>query len=109
MVWFRRKPFVPELLDPARADEIRPVAVGADRRPEWLLQACRRGVFPWYADGEAVHWWSPDPRAVFDLDRFHVARRLARTLRSGRFRVTVNRAFAAVIRGCADRAEGTWL
>jgi leucyl/phenylalanyl-tRNA--protein transferase len=44
-----------------------------------------------------------------DLDRFHVPRRLARTLRSGRFRVTADQAFAAVLDGCADRVEGTWL
>jgi leucyl/phenylalanyl-tRNA--protein transferase len=48
-------------------------------------------------------WWSPDPRAIFELDGLHISRRLGRTLRSGQFEVTVNRAFAAIIRGCADR------
>jgi leucyl/phenylalanyl-tRNA--protein transferase len=96
-------------LDPARADADGLVAVGGDLRPEVLLQAYRRGVFPWYDEGWPVCWWSPDPRAVFDLDRFHISRRLRRTLRSGRFTVTVNRAFGEVIRGCADRPEGTWI
>jgi leucyl/phenylalanyl-tRNA--protein transferase len=95
--------------DPELADEHGLVAVGGDLRPEFLLLAYRRGIFPWYAEGDPVCWWSPDPRAVFELDRFHVPRRLARTLRQGRFAVTVNRAFAAVIRGCADRPEGTWI
>jgi leucyl/phenylalanyl-tRNA--protein transferase len=109
MFWFRRK-FHLGLLDPERADASGLVAVGGDLRPEWLLYAYRHGIFPWYAEGEKVHWWSPDPRAIFDLDTFHVARRLARTIRSGQFHLTVNRAFAAVIRACADRrAEGTWI
>jgi leucyl/phenylalanyl-tRNA---protein transferase len=97
------------VLDPERADESGLVAVGGDLRPERLLEAYRRGVFPWYGEGMPICWWSPDPRAVFELDGLHVARRLRRTLRSGKFTVTVNRDFAAVIRGCADRAEGTWI
>jgi leucyl/phenylalanyl-tRNA--protein transferase len=86
------------------------VAVGGDLRPERLLRAYRRGEFPWYNEGDPVCWWSPDPRAIFELDGLHVSRRLQRTLRSGRFRVLVNRDFAAVIQGCADRpGEGTWI
>jgi leucyl/phenylalanyl-tRNA--protein transferase len=109
MFWGRRKKIFPDLLDPARADAEGLVAVGGDLRPKWLLHAYRHGVFPWYAEGEPVHWWSPDPRAVFELDGFHVPRRLARTLRSGRFGVTADMAFASVIAGCADRPGGTWL
>jgi leucyl/phenylalanyl-tRNA--protein transferase len=96
-------------LDPASADESGLVAVGGDLRPEWLVQAYRQGVFPWYGAGYPVMWWSPDPRAVFELDGLHVSRRLRRTIRSGRYTLTVNRAFPAVMRGCADRAEGTWI
>jgi leucyl/phenylalanyl-tRNA--protein transferase len=92
------------------ADENGLVAIGGDLRPERLLRAYRAGVFPWYDDGEPILWWSPDPRAIFELDGLHVSRRLARTVRSGRFQITVNRDFAGVIRGCADRdAEGTWI
>jgi leucyl/phenylalanyl-tRNA---protein transferase len=92
------------------ADESGLVAVGGDLRPERLLLAYRAAVFPWYGEGEPICWWSPDPRAIFELDGLHISRRLARTLRSGRFRVTVNQQFAAVIRGCAaGRAEGTWI
>jgi leucyl/phenylalanyl-tRNA--protein transferase len=85
------------------------VAVGGDLRPERLIAAYRAGVFPWYAEGDPICWWSPDPRAVFDLGGFHLSRRLQRTIRSGRYQVTVNRAFAAVMRGCAVRTEGTWI
>ena len=97
------------VLRPELADEFGLVAVGGDLRPERLLEAYRHGVFPWYDEGDPVCWWSPDPRAIFELDALHVPRRLVRTLRSGRFRCTVDQDFAGVIRGCADREEGTWI
>jgi leucyl/phenylalanyl-tRNA--protein transferase len=97
-------------LYPELADEYGLVAVGGDLRPERLLEAYRRGVFPWYDEGGPILWWSPDPRAIFELDGLHLSRRLRRTLHSGRFTATVNRDFAGVIRGCADRpGEGTWI
>jgi leucyl/phenylalanyl-tRNA---protein transferase len=86
------------------------VAVGGDLRPERLLAAYRQGIFPWYNEGDPICWWSPDPRAIFELDGLRVSRRLARTLRSERFGVTFDRAFNEVLRGCADRpGEGTWI
>ena len=85
------------------------VAVGGDLRPERLLDAYRHGIFPWYDEGDPVLWWSPEPRAIFELDGLHVSRRLQRTLRSRRFAVTYDRDFTGVIAGCADRAEGTWI
>lgn len=96
-------------LDPTLADEVGLVAMGGDLEPATLVRAYCRGIFPWYDDGWPVCWWSPDPRAIFELDRFHLSRRLARTLRSPRWRCTINQAFKQVIRGCADREEGTWL
>src|SRR5712692_774471 len=97
-------------LDPRLADAMGLVAVGGDLQPARLLQAYRGGVFPWYDEGDPVCWWSPDPRAILELDRFHVSRRLRRTIRSGRFRLTVNQDFAGVIRGCAHaREDGTWI
>ncbi len=59
-----------------------------------------------------MQWWSPDPRAIFELDRFHMSKRLQRTCRSEKFTVTVNQDFAGVIAGCAtaqDRRFNTWL
>ncbi len=97
------------LLFPWLADEWGLVAVGGDLSPRRLLTAYRRGIFPWYSPGDPILWWSPDPRAIFELEGLHVPRRLRRTLRQGRFTVTVNRDFAAVIRGCAERPEGTWI
>src|ERR1700752_4547839 len=96
-------------LKPEFADALGLVGMGGDLRPQRLLHAYRNGIFPWYDDGYPVCWWSPDPRAVFELDGFPVPRRLRRTIRSGRFGITVNRAFGEVIRGCAERDEGTWI
>jgi leucyl/phenylalanyl-tRNA---protein transferase len=96
--------------DPQNADEIGLVAVGGDLRPERLLEAYRSGVFPWFGPEDPILWWSPDPRGVLELTALHVPRRLQRTLRSGRFRHTINRAFGAVVRGCADRpSDGCWI
>lgn len=78
--------------------------------PELLLQAYAMGVFP-MAEGRedpTVHWVDPRRRGVMPLDRFHISRSLAKVIRSERFRVTTDRAFAGVVRGCADRPE-TWI
>lgn len=95
--------------NPHRADEFGLVAVGGDLSADRLLAAYRSGVFPWYDEADPICWWSPEPRAIFELDGLHVSRRLQRTLRSGKFLVTVNQNFAGVIRGCAERDEGTWI
>jgi leucyl/phenylalanyl-tRNA---protein transferase len=78
--------------------------------PEGIELAYRHGIFP-MADERSgeVLWFRPDPRAVIPLDGFHVSRSLARTLRRGRFEVRVDTAFAPVMRGCADRPEGSWI
>jgi len=64
-------------------------------------------------DGD-IRWYSPDPRGIIPLDAFHVPSRLARVIRSGRFRIEIDRDFASVIRACAkaDRSvedSGTWI
>src|SRR5438132_9723157 len=97
------------VFDPESADEQGLVAIGGEVEPALLLEAYQRGVFPWFNEDTPVLWWSPDPRAVIDLDSFHVPRRLRRTLRSGRFAYTMDEAFADVLRGCADRPGGTWI
>jgi leucyl/phenylalanyl-tRNA--protein transferase len=109
MIRWWRKPSDP-WFDAELADDSGLVAMGGDLRPERLLRAYRAGIFPWYDEGGPIFWWSPDPRAIFELDGLHVSKRLRRTLHSGRFTLTVNRDFAGVIRGCADRpGEGTWI
>jgi leucyl/phenylalanyl-tRNA--protein transferase len=96
------------ILRPERADEHGLVAIGGDLGVATLLRAYRNGIFPWYNEGDPILWWSPEPRAVFEFDRFYLSRRLVRTIRTGKFRLTINQAFGDVIRGCADR-ECTWI
>lgn len=83
-------------------------------RPELLLQAYRAGIFPMSdsRDDPEVYWVEPRMRAILPLDGFHLSHSLARTLRRGRFRVTCNEAFDAVIDACAApraEAEDSWI
>src|SRR5262249_39955063 len=87
-----------------------PLAVGVALTPELMLAGYERGIFAW--TDEPVAWWSPDPRAVMPLDGFHVSRSLGRTLRQRRFDVTIDTAFASVVRGCATPrypGDATWI
>ena len=87
--------------------------MGGDLSPERLLDAYSHGIFPWFHDDEdPVLWWSPDPRAVLRPERLHVSKSLRKRLKSGRYRVTADVAFAKVVAGCATpRAHqpGTWI
>jgi len=88
--------------------------VGGQLTPDRLLDAYRHGIFPWPITpaGKPMLWWSPDPRAIIELDGLHISRRLIRTCRRDRFRVTCDQDFRAVIRGCAsvrERQGNTWL
>lgn len=84
--------------------------VGGDLAPATVVAAYAAGFFPWPERPEAeLVWCSPDPRAVLPVATFTVPQRLGRTIRQGRFRVTVDAAFEAVIRSCAERPEGTWI
>jgi leucyl/phenylalanyl-tRNA---protein transferase len=101
------RPFFP---NPEWADDFGLVAIGGDLKPARLLQAYRSGIFPWFDEGDPILWWSPNPRAIIELNGLHVSRRLRRTIQTGRFTVTVNRDFRGVMHGCADRPnEGTWI
>lgn len=84
------------------------LAAGGELSIERLLQAYRRGVFPWYSGMEPVLWWSPDPRMVLYCDELKVPRSLGKSLRNKGYEVRVDSAFAAVLQGCAERPQ-TWL
>ena len=81
---------------------------------ELLVSAYSSGWFPMAVDEGEIRWYSPDPRGTIPLDAFHVPARLARVIRSGRFRIEIDRDFPAVIRACAqadrkDEDPGTWI
>jgi len=96
--------------DPRAADAEGLVAVGGDLSVARLLLAYQSGIFPWTTD--PATWWSPDPRAILELDGFHVSRSLARVLRKGLFDITLDKCFHKVMECCAAPAPGrrtTWI
>jgi leucyl/phenylalanyl-tRNA--protein transferase len=103
------------LPDPATAaeadDEAGFLGVGGDLDVETLVDAYRRGIFPWPHPGIPLPWFSPDPRAVIEPGRVHVSRSLRRWIRRCGWETTVDAAFDAVTAACAKRpgGEGTWI
>ncbi len=89
------------------------LAVGGDLSTGRLLEAYRRGIFPWYSENEPILWWSPDPRLVLDLDDFRISRSLRKTLNKQTFRVTFDQVFSDVMQACAtvprEGQPGTWI
>ena len=75
---------------------------GGDLSVKRLLSAYRRGIFPWYSDGEPILWWSPDPRMVMRPQDVHLSRRFRRCLRKSTWQVRADSDFAAIIDHCAD-------
>lgn len=89
------------------------LAVGGDLSPERLLLAYQMGIFPWYSQDEPIMWWSPDPRLVLYPAELRITKSLQKTLTKGRFKLTMDQAFEAVINACAQSRtgadEGTWI
>jgi leucyl/phenylalanyl-tRNA--protein transferase len=88
------------------------VTGGAFTAP-WFLAAYRAGFFPWPEAGAPLSWWNVGERMVFEPERFRASRSLRRTIRRGRFDVTLDRDFPEVLRHCAQKRgpgrEGTWI
>jgi len=88
------------------------LAVGGGLSPERLLDAYRRGIFPWYEEPQPVLWWTPDPRSVLFPDELHISRSLRKTLRRNSFQLSVDHEFTRVMHECAQlRGDGlgTWI
>ena len=89
------------------------LAASKDISPQRLLDAYRRGIFPWFSDGDPVLWWSPDPRMVLVPDEFRLSHSLHKRLRRQEFDVTTDTAFRAVMAACANTLRpgqhGTWI
>jgi leucyl/phenylalanyl-tRNA---protein transferase len=89
------------------------LAVGGDLRPERLLLAYSRGIFPWYGEGLPILWHSPDPRFVLTASELQVSRSLRKAIRKQPYRIRYDTAFREVITACRDvprpGQEGTWI
>jgi leucyl/phenylalanyl-tRNA--protein transferase len=88
------------------------LAVGGDLSPERLIEAYRRGIFPWYSEGDPIIWWSPDPRFVLFPAETYISKTMRQVLRRNVFEVSFDRDFRAVMQGCQGprkREKGTWI
>jgi len=89
------------------------LAVGGDLSVERLLLAYRMGIFPWFNEGDAILWWSPNPRYVLFPDKLKVSKSMRKVLRNKEFEVTYDTDFRAVITACREMRRngqfGTWI
>ncbi len=88
------------------------LALGGSLSPRRLLKAYRRGIFPWFSDGQPILWWSPEPRTVLFPEAVRIRRSLKKVLKKQVFTLTMDRQFAAVMAGCAAPRKGeagTWI
>lgn len=102
-----------EFPDPRLATESGLVAIGGDLSPETILKAYKKGIFPWYSEGDPILWWSPDPRMVLYPKDLKISRSLKKVLKKNKFTITFNRDFPSVIKMCAKTPrkgqDGTWI
>jgi leucyl/phenylalanyl-tRNA--protein transferase len=114
LFWFSTQTYAQDFppLELALSDPDGLLAAGGDLSVARLMEAYRRGIFPWYSDGQPLLWWSPDPRTVLRPDRVRISRSLRRRIQRGDFQVTYDRDFQGVLIGCATARRdggGTWI
>jgi leucyl/phenylalanyl-tRNA--protein transferase len=93
------------------------VGVGGVLSVGWLIDAYSHGIFPWpvqdsFSGQMVLAWFSPEPRAIFEYESFHVPRSLERLCCSSQFQIKFNTDFEGVIRGCSsvqNRTDSTWI
>ena len=111
LAWLERTdPFPP--VERALKDPNGLLAAGADLSLPRLLEAYRRGIFPWFSGTEPILWWSPDPRMVLHCEDLKVSRSLGKSVRNKGYEVRVDTAFSQTVSHCSGprRGEaGTWL
>lgn len=96
------------------ADEQGLLAIGGDLEVASLLLAYQSGIFPWPFDRHRILWFAPPLRGILDFNELHIAKRLARTFKSGVFEFAIDRNFAGVIEACSQLVNrgtqgGTWI
>ncbi len=99
--------------DPRYAPDEGLLAYGGDLSSHRLLFAYKKGIFPWYAKGDPILWWSPNPRLLLYPHKFKVRKSFRRVLRSEKFSVTFDKHFSDVIYHCAtvyrEGQESSWI
>ena len=98
---------------PEQASDEGIVAVGGDLKPERVMLAYRKGIFPWFESDDFLLWWSPDPRMVLFPDQVKISKSMRAVLRKKQFEVTFNNAFDDIVEACAKvkrfGQNGTWI
>ena len=98
--------------NPDLAEEDGLLAVEGDLKFERLILAYCNGIFPWYSDGEPILWWCPKPRFIIKPNEVNVSKSMKRVFNKGKFTVTFDKDFKAVIQNCKElreNKEGTWI
>ncbi len=89
------------------------LAAGGDLSSERIVSAYKRGIFPWYSEGQPILWWSPAPRMILVPEQLHIGRTTKKLLRKKKFTVTVDLDFKSVINNCStisrNDQDGTWI
>ncbi len=102
-----------EFPDVSEASEDGMLAIGGDLSSERLLLAYQKGIFPWFEKGEAILWWSPDPRFVLFPEKLKISKSMKQVLRNKDLSVTINNDFEGVITACSQMERkgqnGTWI
>jgi len=114
MPLYRLDPRFPELFpDPLRSNGQGPACFGGDLSPERLYSAYRLGYFPWFAEGEPILWWHPDPRFVLYPQNLKVSKSMRPYFNQGRYRVTYDTRFREVMQECRNLYRpgqwGSWI
>ena len=99
--------------NPNNADENGIVAFGGDLNPLRIIEAYKKGIFPWFESDKNLIWWSPDPRMILYCDKFNISKSFKVFLKKCAFRITFNKEFEEVINLCANikriNQKGTWI
>ncbi len=109
--WLEVQDFFPFPPPDSWDDDI--VGVGGNLSPGMLISAYAQGIFPWFNEGEDILWWSLDPRFILYPGNLKISKSMKRLIRSGRFTLSVDRDFPAVISSCGTASrkgeDGTWI
>ncbi|MCK0179612.1 leucyl/phenylalanyl-tRNA--protein transferase [Flavobacteriaceae bacterium S0862] len=103
----------PDFPEVTEANEEGLLAIGGDLTVNRLIDAYKKGIFPWYEAGQPILWWSPDPRFVLFPKKLKVSKSMRQILKNCNYLVTINKDFRQVINECAKikrgRQSNTWI
>jgi leucyl/phenylalanyl-tRNA---protein transferase len=99
--------------DVSKTSEEGLLAIGGDLSTQRLIDAYKKGIFPWFSQGDPVLWWSPNPRFVLFPQKLKISKSMKQVLKKGDYKITVNKDFKSVIKECSlikrDGQPGTWI